>query len=216
MCAALEDYSDSDHVPVAILQSATLAAAQGSKAPNYLSVLILPSHYLKIARDMYDNDKRDVCLEFAKKAFEMRDRLTEDAQVEALRLWGLAAIRISDDKSYRNAAEELSKLTSKSAKRIGHFLEGFRLRLRGRLDDAEQHFLSAWNLSRTNQSINRELASLYCKQKRYSDAERHARSAYTSQPVNPYILDIMAETLLGKLETGLDVDRAELGRVLVQ
>ena len=210
ICSTLKEYSDSDHVPVGVLQSATIATAYGVEAPRFLSALILPSHLLRIAKDFYDRDKRGLSLQYAKKAYESKDRLTEDGQIEALRLWGLASIRTSDDQNYQLVVDALSTYSSSVARRNKFFLEGFRLRLRGRFDEAETQYLEAWKAGRGNQSTNRELASLYCKQKRYADAELHARAAYKGDPINPYILDIMAETLLGKLEAGLDVDRKEL------
>ncbi len=96
------------------------------------------------------------------------------------------------------------------------FLEGFSFRLKGDLDAAEEKFLLAWKLARNNESINRELASLYCKERRFSDAEVHARAAYKIAPTNPYIIDIFAETLMGKISVGLQVDRRELDEVLGQ
>jgi tetratricopeptide (TPR) repeat protein len=211
---SLKEYTDSDHVPVAMLRTATIAAAFGASGPDYLSSLILPSHLLWIARQHYDAGRRPLCMKFCRRAFEMRDRLTEDAQVEALRLWGLSAIRLGDGSAYSEVSVQLRRYTATSARRIAHFLEGFRHRSRGDLDSAEPEFKKAWQLNRKNQSVNRELASLYCKQKRYVEAEQYAREAYRDQPINPYILDIMAETLLGKLQAGLYVDRHELDRVI--
>jgi hypothetical protein len=214
ICSALKEYSDSDHVPVGVLQSATIAAAYGADAPRFLSALILPSHLLRIAKEFYDGDKRVLSLQYAKKAYESKDRLTEDGQIEALRLWGLASIRTSNEQNYQEVVDALSTYSSSVARRIKFFLEGFRLRLKGRFDEAETQFLEAWKLGKRNQSTNRELASLYCKQKRYADAEMYARAAYKSDQINPYILDIMAETLLGKLEAGLDVDGTELMAII--
>lgn len=214
ICESLNDYQDSDSMQISILESATLAAARGAKAPLFLARLILPSHLLRIAREYYDHDKRRLCMDFCSRAFEMRDRLTDGAKLEVLRLWGLSSVRLSDEEAYDKVMSYLGSIASPTAKRLIHFLKGFRHRLAGRLDDAEESFLDAHKLSSKNLSINRELASLYCKQKRYTDAEVFARVAYNSQPTNPYILDIMAETLLGKVESNLQVDKAEVARVL--
>lgn len=105
-------------------------------------------------------------------------------------------------------------MSSRLARRIGLFLEGFDLRNRNRLDEAEQKFRAAWELSKRNQSINRELAKLYCRQRRYVDAELHARAAYEDAPTNPYIIDILVETLLGKWQSGQSVDQTELARLM--
>ncbi len=145
----------------------------------------------------------------------MSDRLTDEGKVETFRLLGLSSVRISNEKEYRRAVEGLSEFDKvRSAKRSFHFIQGFRARIRGRLDEAEEHFLKAYSFGRDNQSTNRELASLYCKQKLYVEAERYARAALALQPTNPYILDIMAEVLLGKSASGDVVEYSEISRVL--
>lgn len=214
MCNAASEYQGDDHIPIAIIQSATLAAARGHDAPAFLSSLILPSHLLRIARDYYDRDKRKLCMEFCKRAYEMKSRLPTDACVEVLRLWGLSAVRSGDKEAYENVLAELKKYPTTIARRNGLFLEGLILRNRHRFDDAEEKFVEAWKISKYNPSINRELASLYCKQGRFGDAEIHARSIYEVAPTNPFIIDILAETLLGKRQIGLPIDQQELNRIL--
>jgi tetratricopeptide (TPR) repeat protein len=94
------------------------------------------------------------------------------------------------------------------------FLEGFNFRLKKDFEAAEEKFIGCWNLGRDNQSVNRELASLFCKQRRFSEAEGYARSAYRIAPTNPFIIDILAEILLGQAASGLRIDHAELERLL--
>jgi tetratricopeptide (TPR) repeat protein len=144
----------------------------------------------------------------------MRDRLPSDEQVEVLRLWGLSAIKLGDQKVFTKVITQLGRYRTQSAARVQKLLQGFPYRIRGDLDHAEEKFLEAWKLAPRNQSINRELASLYCKQRRYSDAESHARAAYETAPTNPFIIDIMAETLLDKVQAGLPVDAKELRSIL--
>ena len=93
ICDVIKDYQDDDSISVPILETATVAAARGAAAaPAFLSQLILPSHLLRIARDFYDKRKWGLCIEFCQRAFSMKDRLPQDAQVEVLRLWGLSTI----------------------------------------------------------------------------------------------------------------------------
>ena len=94
ICDAVMDYRDDDHIPVTVLQVGTLAAARSENPPAFLSNLILPSHFLRVARDYYDRDKRRLCMEFCKRAYDMRTRLPIDARVEVLRLWGAVCIEI--------------------------------------------------------------------------------------------------------------------------
>jgi tetratricopeptide (TPR) repeat protein len=214
ICDAISDYQDDDHVPVAIIESATFAAAHGARAPALIANMILPSHLLRIARDHYDRARRSLCMEFCSRAYQMKDRLTVDAQVEVLRLWGLSAVRSNDVAAYNKITELFSGYSTKVSRRVSYFLQGFYLRVNNRIDEAEKFFLKAWDLGKQNESINRELASLYCKQKRYNEAEMYARAAYEIAPTNPFIIDIMVETLLGKLHFGLTVDPSELSRLM--
>lgn len=214
ICEVIKDYKDDDFVTVPILETATVAAARSTTAPAFLSNLILPSHLLRIARDFYDKGKRKLCMEFCDRAFAMKRRLPVDAQVEVLRLWGLSAVRLNESESYRKVVQELGAYSTSAARRVALFLEGFYWRVRGDLDRAEEKYRAAWRLAPDNQSVNRELASLYCRQRRYSDAEEHARAAYKIAPTNPFIIDILAETLLGKLHSGVRIDRGELDQVL--
>jgi Flp pilus assembly protein TadD len=214
ICSSLADYKDEEHVSVALLDSAVMAAVRGIEAPKYITALILPSHLLAIARRYYDNRQPALCIQFCKRAFEMKGRLTADAQIEVLRLWGLSAVRDGEREQYENVIQLLGRYPSSVARRHALFVEGFYLRRHNKLDEAEEKFLECWKLSKDNQSINRELASLYCKQRQYNDAETHARSAYLTAPTNPFIIDIMAETLLGKAQMRLPVDPAELSRLM--
>lgn len=216
ICELVETYKGEGQVPLQIIESATLVAARSDNPPGFLATFILPSYLLRVAREHYDAGRRSACLRFCERAFGQRDRLPMEAQIELLRLWGLSAIRLTRQDVFASVVSELRKFNTKFARRMIFFLEGFHARLRGSLDEAEEKFLKAWNLARRNESINRELASLYCKERRYADAEAYARAAYEIAPTNPFILDILAETLLGKAHAGLPVDREELARVLDQ
>ena len=109
ICEIVSSYKDEDDVPLAILDSSIQAAARSDGAHPFLSTFILPSHLLRIARDYYDGDKRGLCMEFCERAFAMKERLTADAQVEVLRLWGLSAARSNDKEAFANILSELSK-----------------------------------------------------------------------------------------------------------
>lgn len=214
ICKAISQYRDGDQVPVSIIDSATIAAAQGATAPAFISALILPSHLLRIGRDHYDRRRWSSAIQFCQRALESRNRLPADAQIEALRIVGSAAARIDSHALYDQALADLEEFKTSYARRVRFFLQGFYARLNNKLDTAEQMFKEAWNLARNSESINRELASIYCKQYRFVEAEPYARAAYENSPNSPYILDIMAETLLGKERQGLPVNFEELSVVL--
>jgi tetratricopeptide (TPR) repeat protein len=214
ICDAISEYRNDDEVSVAILDGGALAAARGHKAPAFLSSLILPSHLLRIAREYYDAGKRGLCIEFCERAWAAKNRLPVEAQLEVLRLWGLSTVRIGNEEGFRKVLTLFRDYTGRTAERLLLFLEGFYLRVHNKLDEAEEKFLAAWRLSRDNQSVNRELANLLAKERRYDEAERFARGVYEQAPTNPFILDVMAEVLLGKFEQGLHVDQQEIKRVM--
>lgn len=213
ICDTAAEYKEDDDVPVSIIEAATFAQARGATAPAYLKNLVLPSHLLMIARELYDKHLRPQCIEFCKRAYEMKGRMTRDAQVETLRLWGLSAARGNETDEFDFVISELRQFSYPTASRIRLFLEGFYSILTGRLDIAERRFVEAWGLAPRNAHINRELASLYCRQKRYNEAEQYARSSYGIQKTNPYIIDILLETLIGKKSAGQTVDDQEISRL---
>jgi tetratricopeptide (TPR) repeat protein len=209
-------YREEDHIPLNLLETATVAAVRGGGAPPYLRLLILPSHLLIIAREHYDGGRRAQCIEVCKQAFELSARMTGDAQVETLRLWALSAARLGERGEYEHAITQLRAYSGTSARRVRLFVEGLKARLDGRPDVAEDRFLQAWRISETNASVNRELAQLYCRQRRYVDAEKYARASYATSPTNPYVLDIMLEMLLGKKGQGQHADDKEILNITEQ
>jgi tetratricopeptide (TPR) repeat protein len=211
---SLQEYKNEDHVPVGLLESGVLASIRGAKVPKFVASLVLPSHLLTVARSFYDKKQYKSCVDFCKRAYDLQVRLTLDARIEVLRLWGLSLARIGDSVELEKILVQLRGIDTRTAKRNLLFLEGFNFRLKRDFDNAEEKFIGSWNLGRDNQSVNRELASLFCKQRRYSEAEGYARAAYRIAPTNPFIVDILAEIILGQAASGLRVDRSELERLL--
>jgi hypothetical protein len=103
----LQDYKNDDHVPVALLESGVLASIRGAKVPNFVASLILPSHLLTVARSFYDKKQYKACVDFCKRAYDLHVRLTLDARVEVLRLWGLSLAR---NRRHRRTRENLGRL----------------------------------------------------------------------------------------------------------
>ena len=207
---AIEVYSSEDQVPLGLLETATMAAVRGDGAPDYVRALILPSHLLVMAREHYDGGRRAQCIDLCKQAYSFKATMTIDAQVEALRLWALSAARLKNDPEFNQAVGHLQSYRRPVSERVLAFSQGLKARLEHRDDDAESFFKKAWGFSKTNASINRELAKIYSGQRRYIEAEKYARQAYSTSPTNPYILDIMLEVLLGKRAQGMSVDADEL------
>jgi tetratricopeptide (TPR) repeat protein len=211
---ALQDYQNEDSIPVNLVESGAAASIRSGKADPFASAFVLPSHLLMIARAFYDKRQFKSCVEFCERAYGFSARMTPEARTETLRLWGLSLARAHDEAGLLRVIGLLRDIHIRVAQSTVLFLEGFALRLKYDLDGAEQKFLDCWKLGRENQSVNRELASLYCKQRRFDEAESYARSAYRVAPTNPFIIDILAESLLGRAAVGLRVDIKEIDRVL--
>ncbi len=214
---AISDYKTNENIRVSVLESAAKATIISGKYSGIATQFILPSHFLVLANEAYVSDKWKDSLEFSKRAYELRGRLSVDGAIEALRLHGLSGIRLGDQGELEYALNELSSYKSnKTAKRHWHFLQGFQLRLKKDYDAAERQFLNAHRISPNNLSINRELASLYRHRGEYIEAEGYARDGYAVAPTNPFVIDVLLESLLGKAHQNLSVDHEEIGRLFAE
>lgn len=180
----------------------------------FVTALILPSHFLRVARDAYDRQRWRQAVEFANRAIEGSDRLSADAKIEANRLLGLALTRLNPlDQTVDKVVSRLRGYAVPTATRVALFIEGFRSRRLGQYDIAIQKFEQAAEMGRENYHINRELSYVLCKQERFAEAEPYARAAYSRSPDNPYIVDVLVEALEGKRLMGLPVDPREISRL---
>lgn len=211
----VSQYRNEDSVSISVLETGAKAAIMSGKYSGIAAAFILPSHLLSLAREAYDDEnRRKECLELCKKAYELRSRLSTDGNIELLRLRGLAAIRLGLVDELEFALTELNKLASnRTAKRHSLFLQGFKARIKKRYDEAEDFFIKAHRLAKRNLSINRELASLYRHQGEFVEAERYAQIAYGVDPTNPFVIDVLLESLLGKASQELPVDQEEIARL---
>ena len=210
-------YKGDENVPIALLEAAAKATIISGKFSGIATQFILPSHFLILANEAYADDRRKDSLEFCKKAYQLRTRLSVDGAIEVLRLWGLSGIRLGDQSELDFALKELeSYRAQRTAKRNLHFLRGFQLRLKKNYDDAERQFLQAHKIAPKNLSINRELASLYRHRGEYVEAEGYARDGYEAAPTNPFVIDVLLESLLGKASQDMKVDHEESGRLFAE
>lgn len=210
-------YKGDENVPIALLETAAKAAIISGKFSGIATQFILPSHFLILANEAYADDRRKDCIDFCKKAYQLRARLSLDGRIEVLRLWGLSAIRLGDEEELGFALKELEAYRArKTAKRNMFFLRGFQLRLKKNYDEAERQFLQAYKIAPRNLSVNRELASLYRHRGEYVEAEGYARDGYDLSPTNPFVIDVLLESLLGKASQDIKVDHDEIGRLFVE
>jgi hypothetical protein len=164
----VSEYEGDESVPVALLEVAAAASIRSGETNKFVAQFVLPSYYVSLARDAYDDDRRRQAIEFCKKAYELKDRLSVEGRIEALRIWGLSAVRISDKEGVEFALRELATFAAKRiAKRHAHFIKGFAHRLQKRYDEAEKEYLKAYRLAPKNLSINRELADFISTSRRF-------------------------------------------------
>jgi tetratricopeptide (TPR) repeat protein len=212
---SVSQYQEDDQAPVALMEAAALASIISGKSQTLVARYVLPSYYLTLAQRAYDNDRYPQAIEFCKRAWDRNSSLSVEGRIETLRLWGISAARLRDEDGLNFALAQLDAFRAKRiARRHGCFLKGFSARLRRRLDEAEQHFLSAYKLAPKNMSINRELANLYRHQQNFVEGEGYARAAHQIAPTNPFIIDVLLECLLGKAAADHPVNQAEIEDLL--
>lgn len=184
--------------PVTLLNSAILALLEsGESVGKLMEALILPSHRVWLAKRHYDSKRWKESIRMAKEAIDGRARLSRSGAVAACRYLGLAAARINDQKAFSFGLSELKKVADDDwTKSNIFFLEGFNLRLKGKLRDARDALISSYELARGNRSTSRELASVCLNLDLPSEAEGYAREAYETAQRNPYIIDILISCLI--------------------
>jgi len=212
--AAIKEYEASESLSISFIDSAIPEILRSGSGAGFVSALILPSHFLRVGRDYYDKGNFRRSTEFCTKALEGESQLSMDARIEANRLLGLAITRLNpDDLRLDDILRKLRGYGTTTAKRVAFFIEGFRARRKGKYDIAEQKFKLASQLDKENYHINRELSSVLCRLGRFAEAEPFARAAYNRSPDNPYILDVLVESLEGMAQQGLAVNGKEIARL---
>lgn len=133
----------------------------------------------------------------AKEALDGRTGLSKNGVVAACRYLGLAAARINDQQAFDLSVTELERVADDDWSRSNiFFLQGFNLRLKGKLQDARSALTSSYRLARGNRSTSRELAAVCLSLDLPVEAEGFAREAYETAKSNPYIIDILISCLI--------------------
>lgn len=196
----IADMNDADSISVSTLDSAILAALVSGKSIDnpLLKRALLPSHLLRVAREFYDNRDFRRTIELTRRAYDGKEKLSVDAQLECLRLRGLAAVRAGIPEETARIQNEFKKYSEQLAQRNSAFLNGFGHRYDGRMDLAEHEFRKAYNLGGDrNFHVLRELARLCSFREEFDEGEKFARAAYGIAPT-PYIIDTLLEILIEK------------------
>lgn len=196
----IEQYRDDDDISIALVEPAIVASLRvgAGGATSQWRQLILPSHFLSIAREAYNEGDYPSADSFCDRALEGMQRMSRDAKVEALRLKGLCAVRRRIASRFDEVITELERIKSRHSVTTRYFLEGFRCRLSGDLFGAEEKYLKCYDKNERNFNVCRELSQVYLSLGRHLEAETYGRIAYAIAPTNAYVVDIMVGVLIGK------------------
>lgn len=195
----IEGYQDADEIHRALLEPAVIASLRsGGSAQAQWRQLVLPSHYLVLAREAYDNRDFEETIKFCRLSIEHASRMSTEALVECYRMLGLSAVRDSNDDLLKEAGNELSKIKTRYARQVRLFLRGFSHRFKGFFSEAERAYLQCYDENERNFSVCRELAQVYLALGRPDEAEGYARTAFEAAPNNAFILDILVGVILAR------------------
>lgn len=185
-------------VPVSMVEAGILASLQADdELPAFVEALLLPSQLVWLARRRYDERHFDDCIKLANDALGSLSRLSLAGRVEACRLLCLSAARVGNSIEFDKGLKSLKSIPAeKWINSTVNFLLGFNARLAGNLPEAEGYQRQAYDFRPGNFSAARELAFICLNRGKIEDAEQFARSAFSSAPDNPYILDILAGVLI--------------------
>lgn len=189
---------------IGLLSAAIVASIR--ETGDFNSVLaprpLVASRFLQVARRLYDSSDYRNSLDIATKAYELRIALSDEAQIEALRLRGLCAARLEDAEILEDAKDELLKIGTVKARRISKFMEGLASRLGGSFDIAASRFAEAYALDGDGDyHVLRERAFISLFEEDLDSAERFARAALRVAPTNAHAIDILLRVLIRRFES---------------
>lgn len=190
-----------DYVRISTIDAALVAGARAGRfrGQELFWRILLPSHILRVARDVYDDRRYPLAAELCEKAMERAWGLTSEAILEGLRLRGLSLARLGRAEDFNNCITQLHKIKGQAAQRQAHFLKGFKCRWEGQFENAEREYRKAYAArGARNFHVLRELAQVLAAQSRYEEAERYARAALKIAPLNAYVIDNLVEILIEK------------------
>lgn len=184
--------------PISLIDTTVMVSLESGKPTSKLmEAFILPSHSVWLAKRHYDAKRWRDSIRMAREAIKGRSRLSKSGAVAACRYLGLAAARINDQDTFLFGLNELKKVADDNWSRSNtYFLEGFNLRLSGKLREARKCLISSYELARGNRSTSRELASVCLNLNLPDEAEKYAREAYETAKRNPFIIDIFISCLI--------------------
>lgn len=182
-----------DVTSVAVLNEYCLnLLRRGENVGAVFESIILPSQCIQVARSMYHSENYEETISLCNRAYESRAALSQDGLIETLRYLGMAAARLGKSEEFNLACQRFEDVPDSSkAKRMLNFLNGFKKRLDGKLDDALRFFNAAYKAKgELDVHVLRELASVTLGVGDVPSARRHIRAALARAPSNQYIIEM--------------------------
>lgn len=197
--------------PISLVDSAVLATVEsGGILTELITAFLLPSHFVWLAKLRYDQHQWTESIRFGSEALKGESRLSSNGLVAACRFLCLAASRIGADEVFDGAIAKLrSRANDDWAQSNVSYLEGFRLRMRGRLPAAQDLFQKAYDFYNGNVSAMRELAAIALARGDLDKAEVLAREAYAYARTNAYLVDMLLTVLIRKRTAGAPTSEIE-------
>ncbi len=201
-------YVDEEGVRLSVIDRATLVLLRNvaagdhkiSVTHSWLQNAALPSHYLRVAREVYDERKELAAIELIEKVLSFDRGLTVQARIEALRLKGMCHARLNQTDELYTVVRGLEQIGTRVARRNAWFLKGFKARKGGRYEDAEHAYRSAYKLDIRHFHVLRELSHVLLLQDKFEEAIMIAEAAVERHPSNSYALDTLVGAKIGHME----------------
>ena len=192
---------DEETAPISLVDAAILADLEDDSEIGALtSALLLPSHRVWLAKRHYDAGQWKDCMRHAADAIKSKAQLSVGGYVAACRFVCLSATRLNEQATFDEVIRKLAAAANDGwSKANVDFLRGFNARVRGRVLDAERHYVNAHKQNSNDRSTARELASVYLILGDSVKAEKFARAAYSLATHNPFTIDILVSALVRSL-----------------
>ena len=170
---------------------------------GWVHFLVLPSHYIWLARECYHRRDFSNYLEYSRKALGLNSIMTQEAQIEANRFAGLSCARLSLENEFSLTMTALGAINHKRALGNRHFLSGFYSRLKGDLELAQIELTKAEEILKGSIDVKRELISVLLARRDFDKALTIAEELVKRAENNPYVLD---GYLQAKIASSLSVE----------
>lgn len=200
LCDRLAIRLDEGSAEMGLVDTAVIATIQSGSSTDLMSAFLLPSHFVWLAKQNYDQGRYLDSIRLAKEGLKGAARLSYAGFVAACRYICLPASRVGDTQNFDDA---IMRLDGAARDNWGHsnvaFLRGFNERMQGNIPAAENFFRDSYRLSGGNHSSARELASICLTRGNLGEAETFAREARIPAQSNVFIIDILVAILIKKL-----------------